>query len=503
MNRPGTIRVYVRLSRTTDESTSVERQETEGRALAAQRWPGVPVVVYVDDGVSGALDPLKRPALSKLLDEWQRDDVVIVWKIDRLARSLFGFMDMVRAAEKAGTAIVSIHDAFDLSTPSGRMQASILATVAEWERENIRTRVNNARRYLHKVGRWTGGRVPYGLKPAPHPDGAGKILVRDDVAAKTIQNIVRRLIAGDAMTRIAADLQSDGVLSPRVHNSGKKTPVAAAWSSKAIRVIVESPTIIGHQVDPITKRIVRDGGLPVEVWEPIVSAEEQAQAIAALSPPTPRKPAAGRHWLYGVALCAVCGGNLKRSNGGKNQPDLVVLRCRGTLAEPHPNVSVRDEALSELMNRYVDLHLGGMPATERVYRPGNRTGADLERMRAYLTELEEDRKADMYTTDEARARFRRQYRETSERIAELESAPDEEPGWVDVGTGERHADQWERWNAEERGNWLRLMDVTVKISAPEVKRAVVKLDERAQVHFGSLEVVAEELYAHALEEVAP
>lgn len=484
--QPGTIRLYVRLSRTTDDSTSVERQEADGRALAAQRWAGVPVVVYVDDGVSGALEPTKRPGLSRLLEEWQRNDVVIVWKIDRLARSLFGFMDMVRASEKAGTVLVSIHDTFDLSTPAGRLQASILATVAEWERENIRTRVRNARRYLHKVGRWTGGRVPYGLKPAPHPDGAGKILVRDDVAAKVIREIVERINEGDAMTAIAADLQSRGIASPRVHNSGKKEPKAAAWSSRSIRVIVESPTIIGQQIDPLTKRLVREEGLPVEVWEPIVSEEEQAAAILALAPPTPRKPTAGRHWLYGVARCGVCKGNLKRTNGGKNQPDTVILRCRGTLQNPHPNVSVRAEELSEHVDKDVRNRIGSMNATERVYHQGNRTGADLDRMRAFLAELEDDRKAGMYATPEALERFRRQYADTATRIAELEAVPESGSGWVTVDTGEKFRDRWHRWTETERGEWLRETEATVTVWNPEVRRARVPLGERCDINLGEL-----------------
>src|SRR5690606_10452573 len=121
---------------------------------------------------------------------------------------------------------------------------------------------------------------PYGLKPAPHPDGAGKVLVRDPDAVKVIREIVARIRAGEAATAIAADLQARGIPSPRMHTATKPNPKPSAWSYSSIRTILRSPTILGHQVDPLTGRLVRENGRPVQVWDPAVSEHELAEAIA-------------------------------------------------------------------------------------------------------------------------------------------------------------------------------------------------------------------------------
>src|SRR5690606_40794039 len=113
------------------------------------------------------------------------------------ARSLVGFVDVMRLAQDAGVVLVSVRDAFDLSTPEGRMQANVLATFAEYEREMVRTRVASMRRHLHRQGRWTGRRAPHGLMPAPHPSGVGRVLVRDPEAAEVVREVVRRIRGGE------------------------------------------------------------------------------------------------------------------------------------------------------------------------------------------------------------------------------------------------------------------------------------------------------------------
>ncbi|WP_449063542.1 hypothetical protein [Planomonospora algeriensis] len=106
----------------------------------------------------------------------------------------------------------------------------------------------------------------------------------------------------------------------------------------------------------------------------------------------------------------------------------------------------------------------------------------MTRLREFLTELEDDRAAGMYATEEARTRFRRQYVDTAKRIEELESLPDEEPGWVIVDTGERLIDRWAKWDDEQRGEWLRDSKATATVRSPEVRRARVPLAERVPIH---------------------
>lgn len=484
--------IYARLSRAAEQSTSIERQVHDCRELAARRWPGAETAVFTDDGVSGAVDPRKRPGFRDLAAQWHSGDVLVFWKIDRLARSLVGFVDLMRDAEAAGVVLVSVHDPLDLATPQGRMAAQMLAVFGEFERGVVRDRIMSMRRHLQRQGRWTGGRPPYGLRPEPHPDG-GKHLVRDPEAAEVIRRIAARVEAGEGISTIAADLQRKGVTPPRMHTSQRPNPAPSAWSATGIRSILTHPSVVGHQVDPTTRRLLRERGRPVQVWEPIITPEEQARLLAKI-PKQDRQPTAGRHWLYQVAKCATCGGNLRRAtNNGTFSPDTVTLRCNGTAREKHPMVSCIARDLSAFVNDSVLFHLGGLQHCQRVWMGGTDHTADLARLREYLTELEEDRKAGMFGTDEGRKRYRTLYRQTLEEIAEIERAPVQEPGWQMVASGERFGDVWARMTDAERGEELRSWGITVTVSRPAVKRARVPISDRARMDWGELADAALEM----------
>ncbi|MGB4010031.1 MAG: recombinase family protein [Zwartia sp.] len=496
--RPGAVRLYLRLSRATEESTAIQRQRDEGQEVAETRWPGVPVVEYVDEGVSGGLAADQRPDLARLMKEWETGDVLIFWKVDRLARSMVHFVRVMEAAQNAGVVLVSVRDAFDLSTAEGRFQANILATFAEFEREQIRARVRNSRKHLQKVGRWTGGRLPYGLRAANIPQSPGKRLERDPVAADIIRRIVDDVMAGKAITAVARQLQAEGVPSPRVHTSTRPNPRPAAWSSRSIQIILESPTIVGHQTDPVTGRVMRGpDGLPLAVWEPVISPERRAEVLERVGPSSRRAKAGDRHPLYGVAVCGICAGNMKRTNGGNFQPGLVTFRCRGPLRAPHGNVSVRADQLTAWTWEAIVGRLGAMEGVRREYVQGSDHGDDAERLREYLAELEDDRRAGMYATTEALARFRASYADTSQRIAELEAQPATETGWRLVPTGESFVDEWAAMTDQARGDYLRRIGATVSVMPPDIPRHRVPLAERVSLDLGELEDVAWELEAVA------
>ena len=144
--------IYVRCS-TLDQETGL--QENELREFADRR--GWEYQVFTDRGQSGAKD--SRPALNQLLQQLRRKkfDVVCVWALDRLARSLRQLLTISEECKALGVDLVSLKQNIDTTLPAGRLTFQVLGAVAEFEREMLRTRViagmAQARRSGKHVGR--------------------------------------------------------------------------------------------------------------------------------------------------------------------------------------------------------------------------------------------------------------------------------------------------------------------------------------------------------------
>jgi DNA invertase Pin-like site-specific DNA recombinase len=133
------IALYARVS--TLNGQNPEMQLTELREYAARRGWDV-FAEYTDLGVSGSKD--SRPQLNRMLADahaW-KFDAVLVWKLDRLGRSLKHLVTTIADLEHYGVSFVSLRDNLDLSTPSGRLMLHLLGAMAEFERELIKERVN-------------------------------------------------------------------------------------------------------------------------------------------------------------------------------------------------------------------------------------------------------------------------------------------------------------------------------------------------------------------------
>jgi DNA invertase Pin-like site-specific DNA recombinase len=144
--------IYVRCS-TLDQETGL--QENELREFADRR--GWEYQIFTDRGQSGAKD--SRPALNQLLQQLRRKkfDVVCVWALDRLARSLRQLLTISEECKALGVDLVSLKQNIDTTLPAGRLTFQVLGAVAEFEREMLRTRViagmAQARRSGKHVGR--------------------------------------------------------------------------------------------------------------------------------------------------------------------------------------------------------------------------------------------------------------------------------------------------------------------------------------------------------------
>ncbi|HEV7416285.1 MAG TPA: recombinase family protein, partial [Tianweitania sediminis] len=143
---------------------------------------------YDDGGLSGG--SMERPALQRLLRDIRdgKVDVVVVYKIDRLTRSLVDFSRIVETFDKQNVSFVSITQQFNTTTSMGRLTLNVLLSFAQFEREVTAERIRDKIAASKKKGMWMGGTVPTGYLVK------GKKLRIDETAASEVRSIFRRYL---------------------------------------------------------------------------------------------------------------------------------------------------------------------------------------------------------------------------------------------------------------------------------------------------------------------
>jgi site-specific DNA recombinase len=190
------------------EFNSLDAQREACQAfIASQRSEGWLELAdrYDDGGVSGAT--LERPALKRLLEDIEEDrvDVVVVYKIDRLSRSLMDFARLVDVFDRNGVTFVSVTQSFNTTTSMGRLTLNILLSFAQFEREVIGERIRDKFAASRKRGMWMGGSVPLGYVVRDR-----KLMIEENDAA-TVRQIFERFAQMGSTTRLAQELAGDGV----------------------------------------------------------------------------------------------------------------------------------------------------------------------------------------------------------------------------------------------------------------------------------------------------
>src|SRR5438067_1245547 len=185
----------------------IKSQAHEGWRLVKAR--------YDDGGLSGGT--LERPALQSLLDEIRsrKVDVVVVYKIDRLTRSLADFAKLVELFEAHSVSFVAVTQQFNTTTSMGRLTLNVLLSFAQFEREMAGERIRDKFAASRAKGMWMGGTVPLGY------DVKDRKLVINDEEADRVRLIFRQYLAVGCVTKLRADLEQRGVRSKqRVLTSG-------------------------------------------------------------------------------------------------------------------------------------------------------------------------------------------------------------------------------------------------------------------------------------------
>jgi len=191
-------------------SLDAQREACEAyiKSQASQGWKVLPQH-YDDPAYSGG--NLDRPALKKLLRDIEQGkvDVVVVYKIDRLTRSLADFAKLVETFDARSISFVAVTQQFNTTTSMGRLTLNVLLSFAQFERELASERVKDKVAASRKKGKWTGGTVPLGY------DAKDKKLVVNKAEAETVRTIFRRYLELKSFALLVADLDKRGIATKR------------------------------------------------------------------------------------------------------------------------------------------------------------------------------------------------------------------------------------------------------------------------------------------------
>ena len=179
----------------------IASQRSEGWVELADR--------YDDGGFSGGT--LERPALKRLLADIEEDrvDIIVVYKIDRLSRSLMDFARLVDVFDRNGVTFVSVTQSFNTTTSMGRLTLNILLSFAQFEREVIGERIRDKFAASRKRGIWMGGYTPLGY------DVRDRKLLVNDAEAALVRRIFDGFVETESATRLVQALRSEGATTKR------------------------------------------------------------------------------------------------------------------------------------------------------------------------------------------------------------------------------------------------------------------------------------------------
>ncbi len=179
----------------------IKSQAHEGWRLRRER--------YDDGGFSGG--SMERPALQQLLADIaeRRIDVVVVYKVDRLTRSLADFAKLVELFDAQGVSFVSVTQSFNTTTSMGRLTLNVLLSFAQFEREVTGERIRDKIAASKEKGIWMGGVVPLGYRVENR-----KLLV-DEAEAETVRLVFQRYLELGSLPALQRDLRERGIASDR------------------------------------------------------------------------------------------------------------------------------------------------------------------------------------------------------------------------------------------------------------------------------------------------
>jgi site-specific DNA recombinase len=321
-----------------------------------------------------------RPAGAKLLSDAREGkfNLVLVWKLDRLARKPSITLNTIETLESYGIGVRSITEALDASTPAGRLMRNMLASFAGFERDSIVERSIEGTNRRAKDGQWLGGIVPYGYEVVGKKKDARlvvseKIISNHSLSESDVVRMIYRKLAKEkeSCVKIADELNALGIPPAYVKDNrqlqiatieGKrKVNTAGIWRPARIRNLAVNPVYKGIHV--YGKRSRKQRELIPRTVAAIVSEQdwEKAQEMLKANRCLSDRNATEKYLLRGLVKCGLCGltytgCTYHTSQGGRKR----YYRCNGKTAYRGPfqgecqAKAVQADALEEAVWREIE-----------------------------------------------------------------------------------------------------------------------------------------------------
>jgi site-specific DNA recombinase len=246
---------------------SLEAQREACEAYIAsqkhERWRGI-TTHYDDGGYSGG--SMDRPALRQLLADIDsgKVDTVVVYKVDRLTRSLADFAKIIERFDAGQVSFVSVTQQFNTTTSMGRLTLNVLLSFAQFEREVTGERIRDKIAASKRKGMWMGGRVPVGYDLRDR-----KLFINANEAAQ-VRKLFRSYLELGCVAKLKAQLDRDGVKSKaRLSPSGVKSG-GMSYSRGSLYCLLQNPIYLGkipHR--DATYAGEHDAIIPQELWDKV------------------------------------------------------------------------------------------------------------------------------------------------------------------------------------------------------------------------------------------
>jgi DNA invertase Pin-like site-specific DNA recombinase len=349
--------IYLRISLDADnDQLGVQRQEEDCLALA-ERLGWQVVRVYVDNDLS-AFSGKRRPEYEALCEDLEARVIrgVVTWHPDRLHRrnaELESFIDLIdRSKAKVTTVQAGL---IDLSTPTGKMTARIVGAVAQGESEHKGERVKRRMEQNAKRGVIHGGTRTFGYDRERDPrtgrviKGSPPVIVPAEAAV--VRELAQRVIAGETLYRLAAEMNERGVATVR----------SKAWTGGTVKSLLTSPAIAGLRS--------YNGQIVGEAQWPAIIDRATLDKLRAILMDESRwmNRSARTYLLSGLVQCSTCGARMvsHMRYRAKGQPVARTYACE----KQHGGCGHRRivaEPVDELVAKAVVLHLAGAEVRARL-----------------------------------------------------------------------------------------------------------------------------------------